>query len=283
MGDGVPTPEWNRRMSEREGVHLRLRILFGMALAVLGILFTFDNLGLLDAEDYLRFGWPVGLIAYGTLNLLGTQTRGGKMWGTIALVAGIALMGQRLGLWHAELRAFAPLLLALLGGYIVLHSIRSDGKRGAETSRGARPLSADWKVPLSADWKRPSSADWNWGHDVTSAPTVDSGESISAVAVLAGIQRRVTSSAFRGGELTAVLGGGQIDMREAIPEAGQAVLDVFVVMGGLEIRVPDSWVIEVRATPVLGAIRDTRPPASSTGPRLIVRGMVFLGGVEFKS
>jgi hypothetical protein len=71
-------------------------------------------------------------------------------------------------------------------------------------------------------------------------------------------------------------------MREAIPVAGQAVIDVFAVMGGLEIRVPNSWVIEVRATPVLGAIRDTRPPASSAGPRLIVRGMVFLGGVEFK-
>ena len=114
-------------------------------------------------------------------------------------------------------------------------------------------------------------------------PTIDSGESISAVAVLAGIERRVTSSAFRGGELTAVLGGGQIDMREASPAGGQAVIDVFAVMGGLEIRVPDSWSIEVRATPVLGAIRDTRPPGTGAGPRLIVRGMVFLGGVEFKN
>jgi hypothetical protein len=268
MGDGASTQGSSRPMNEREGFRLRMRILLGMALAVLGLLFTFDNLGILDAEDYLRFGWPVALIAYGTLNLVGTRTGGGgKLWGTTALVAGIALMGQRLGLWHAELRAFAPLLLVLLGGYIVWQSMRSDGKAGAETSR-------EWRSTYDH-----AAHD----HGPASAPTVDSGESISAVAVLAGIERRVTSPAFQGGELTAVLGGGQIDMREAIPAGGQAVIDVFAVMGGLEIRVPDSWVVEVRATPVLGSIRDTRPPASVAGPRLIVRGMVFLGGVEFKS
>jgi hypothetical protein len=253
-------------MSERDRFRLRLRVLFGMALALLGILFTLDNLGVLDARDYIRFGWPVALIAYGTLNLTATRP-GSRLWGAVALVAGVALMGQRLGLWDAELRSFAPLLLVLLGGYIVWQSMRSDRKPGAETSR---------------EW-RSSYADATSDHATTSEPTVDSGESISAVAVLAGIERKVTSPAFRGGELTAVLGGGQIDMREAIPAGGQAVVDVFAVMGGLEIRVPDSWVIEVRATPVLGAIRDTRPPASSAGPRLIVRGMVFLGGVEFKS
>ena len=119
-----------------------------MALAALGLLFTFDNLGMLDAEDYLRFGWPVALIAYGTLNLVGTRTGGGRLWGTTALVAGIALMGQRLGLWHAELRAFAPLLLVLLGGYIVWQSMRSDGTTGAETSR-------EWRLDLRPCGSRP--------------------------------------------------------------------------------------------------------------------------------
>jgi hypothetical protein len=267
MAEPVVPTESSRPMSEREGFRLRLRILFGMALAVLGVLFTFDNLGMIDAEDYIRFLWPVGLIAYGTLNLIGTRAGGARVWGTVALVAGIALMGQRLGLWHAELRAFAPLLLVMLGGYIVWQSMRSDGRTGTETSR-------DWRASYDHSAR---------DYAIPATPTIDSGDTISAVAVLAGIDRRVTSAAFRGGELTAVLGGGQIDMREAIPVGGQAVIDVFAVMGGLEIKVPDSWVIEVRATPVLGAIRDTRLPASGSGPRLIVRGMVFLGGVEFKS
>jgi hypothetical protein len=268
MGGLAAPQESSRPMNERDNFRLKIRIFIGMALAALGILFTLDNLGVLDAEDYLRFGWPVGLIAYGTLSLSGRRSGRGRMWGTVALIAGVALMGQRLGLWSAELRAFSPLLLVFLGGYLVWHSMRGDD--GGSRRERAR----QWRSSFEH-----AAAD----RGTASQPTIDSGDSISAVAVLAGIERRVTSAAFRGGELTAVLGGGQIDMREAIPAGGEAVIDVFAVMGGLEIRVPDSWSIEVRATPVLGAIRDTRPPASSTGPRLIVRGMVFLGGVEFKS
>jgi hypothetical protein len=254
-------------MNERDNFRLRFRIFVGMALAVLGILFTLDNLGVLDAEEYLRFGWPVALIAYGTMTLAGKRSGPGRVWGTVALVGGVVLMGQRIGLWTAELRAFTPLLLVFLGGYIVWQTMRNDGGKGRETAR-------EWRSHFDQ-------AGANRG--TPSEPIIDSGDSIQAVAVLAGIERRVTSSSFRGGELTAVLGGGQIDMREAVPADGQAVIDVFAVMGGLEIRVPESWNIEVRATPVLGAIRDTRAPAGSSGPRLIVRGMVFLGGIEFKS
>jgi hypothetical protein len=255
-------------MDERDNFRLKIRIFIGMALVALGILFTLDNLGLLDAEDYLRFGWPVALMAFGALNLAGRRSGRGRTWGMVALIAGMALMGQRLGLWRADVRAFTPLLLVFLGGYLVWQSTRGDdGGRRRERAR---------------EW-RSSFEQANVDRGTASAPTIDSGESISAVAVLAGFDRRVTSAAFRGGELTAVLGGGQIDMREAIPAGGQAVIDVFALMGGLEIRVPDSWSIEVQATPVLGAIRDTRPAASSSGPRLIVRGLVFLGGVEFKS
>jgi hypothetical protein len=268
MSESVSPLESSRSMTERDSSRLRLRILVGMALAALGLLYTFDNLGVLDADEVVRrFGWPVIVIAYGTLTLIGSRSGGGRLWGTAALLAGVAVLGQRLGLWHGEFRALVPPLLIVLGGYIVWRSMRNEGTTG-------RSPSPDWR----SSFERATH-----GYGTDSQPTIDSGESISAVAVLAGIERRVTSPAFRGGELTAVLGGGQIDMREAIPAGGQAVIDVFAVMGGLEIRVPDSWSIEVRATPVLGAIRDTRSSASSTGPRLIVRGMVFLGGIEFKS
>ena len=36
------------------------QVVFGLLIVVVGILFTLDNLGLIDARDYLRF-WPAGL------------------------------------------------------------------------------------------------------------------------------------------------------------------------------------------------------------------------------
>ena len=78
------------------------------------------------------FWLSVAFIAYGTLTVVGSRSGGGRLWGTAVLVAGVALLGQRLELWHAEFRALLPPLLIVLGGYIVWRSMRSDGATGRE-------------------------------------------------------------------------------------------------------------------------------------------------------
>jgi len=59
---------------------------------------------------------------------------------------------------------------------------------------------------------------------------------------------------------------------------------VFTMWGGIEIRVPESWTVIIRATPIMGAIEDqTRPVAAAGAHRLTVRGFVLMGGVEIKN
>src|SRR5947209_12079902 len=66
----------------------------------------------------------------------------------------------------------------------------------------------------------------------------------SASAVLGGLERRINSQDFRGGDVTAIMGGCQIDLRGAsITPPNQAVLTVFALFGGIEIRIPDDWTI----------------------------------------
>ena len=62
------------------------------------------------------------------------------------------------------------------------------------------------------------------------------------MAVLGGGSRGNNSRSFQGGELTAVLGGCDIDLRQAAID-GEAVIDVFAICGGIEIRVPEDWTI----------------------------------------
>ena len=103
------------------------------------------------------------------------------------------------------------------------------------------------------------------------------------MAVLGGVNRGNNSRAFRGGDLTAVMGGCEIDLRQAAIE-GEAVIDVFAMWGGIEIRVPENWSVVGRVTPILGGYEDkTRPPRDAGTQRLIVRGMVIMGGVEIKN
>jgi hypothetical protein len=111
-------------------------------------------------------------------------------------------------------------------------------------------------------------------------------------AVLGGAKRSSLSTRFRGGEVTAFMGGFQIDLRQAtIPPGEEAVLDIFTVMGGGEVVVPPSWTVATPIVPVMGGIDDKRiaplPGTVDTGgrpaPRLVLRGLLLMGGIEIKS
>jgi hypothetical protein len=114
-------------------------------------------------------------------------------------------------------------------------------------------------------------------------PASDTNSTLSAVAVLSGVNRGNNSRTFRGGDLTAIMGGCEVDLRHAAID-GEAIIDVFAMWGGIEIRVPEDWTVIGRVTPLLGGFDDkTRPPQGAGAHRLIVRGMVIMGGVEVKN
>ena len=114
---------------------------------------------------------------------------------------------------------------------------------------------------------------------------MDSGEYVRSFAAMGAVTRRNDSPNFRGGELSAVMGGVDLDLEGARPADGRAVIDVFAIWGGIEIRVPDDWRVEVEATPVMAGIESNARLAPGVEPvgTLVVRGFVMMGGVEIKN
>jgi hypothetical protein len=113
-------------------------------------------------------------------------------------------------------------------------------------------------------------------------------------AVLGQARGAAAGSDFRGTDVTVVMGGGRLDLRQVVLAPGEeVVVDVLAVMGGVTIRVPDGWVVDTRAVPVLGGLRDQRVPPewpgdkvadeSLTPPRLVLHGAVVLGGIRITS
>ena len=77
-----------------------------------------------------------------------------------------------------------------------------------------------------------------------------------------------------------------MDLRQAVLENGQARIDVFVLFGGGEIRVPEGWEISNRATAIAGALNDSThhgPASPDARPRLVITGLILFGGTEVKS
>jgi len=106
------------------------------------------------------------------------------------------------------------------------------------------------------------------------------GGDFKEVAVMGGVQRKNVTSDFRGGEATAVMGGIDVDLRDAVMERPEAVLDVSTVMGGVKIRVPETWTVVSRVNTVMGGFKDeTRRPRNEEH-RLIVKGTIVMGGMK---
>jgi hypothetical protein len=106
---------------------------------------------------------------------------------------------------------------------------------------------------------------------------------LDAVAVLSGRKERIRSRVWRGGRVTAIMGGVDIDLRDAAPAAEGAVLHVTVIMGGVDVRVPENWQVTLAGTPLLGGFDDKTRGGGESGPVLTIRGSAVMGGVDVKN
>ncbi|MFQ6031126.1 MAG: hypothetical protein ACE5Q6_26990, partial [Dehalococcoidia bacterium] len=116
------------------------------------------------------------------------------------------------------------------------------------------------------------------------ASTNNNSDTLRASHILGGGQERITSQDFQGGEISAILGGMELDLREAGLHEGRATLDATVVCGGLELRVPKEWRVNLQTTTLLGGTENRHqqpPPEESTG-ELTITGTVVCGGIEIR-
>jgi predicted membrane protein len=113
----------------------------------------------------------------------------------------------------------------------------------------------------------------------------DGHSTINGIAIMSGFHRSSNSQGFRGGELTTILGGCEVDLRQAsIRENEEAVIDIFAIWGGIEIRVPEDWSVTLKAFPFMGGIEDkTHSPKDDVKKRLLVKGIVIMGGAEINN
>lgn len=62
------------------------------------------------------------------------------------------------------------------------------------------------------------------------------------------------------------------------------VVDVFILFGGGEFRVPTDWSVDIQTTSIFGGVgqKVAGPTAAVGGPRLIVTGTTLFGGLEIR-
>ena len=248
------------------------KFVIGACLVLMGVVLALEQLGLLEAHHLLRF-WPAALIIIGLVMLQRTEKHS-ALRALLLIVIGGWLLLNTLGWVSLDLWEFiVPLVLVLVGARIMM---RNPGSRSGTLPPA--PPGAGSPSGTAPTGQGPS------GFDAT---PVGSSEPVHAslFSLLGSSKRRWGRSVFRGAETTAFMGGCELDLRDALMSPGElAVVNVFVLMGGVSIFVPPHWTVSQEVVPLMGGVHDkSHSVPSNPAQHLLVRGTVIMGGVEISN
>jgi hypothetical protein len=207
---------------------------------------------------------------------------------------GVLLILERLGIANAmEVLKFWPIVLVLFGASVAAQSFQ---KRDPSLPPQKPVIGPGFVlfVLVMAMFATSGFRGWDWNQ---TAAASTNAERINMFGVMGSTSRTSNSSNFQSAHVGSVMGRTTLDLREANIAPGQeAVVDVFVAMGRATIRVPDGWIVDTSALPVMGSVEDERwprdraltdgdaaAPAPGPAPRLVLRGFVMMGKVEIQS
>lgn len=228
--------------------HIRINahMILGLAILMAGVLFTLNNFDIVEPR-ILRSFWPLLIMLIGLAVIFQAGSYSGRIAGGIIVFIGLMLLLRTLGLVRFYFHDVWPVILILIGAIIMLKAF--DPKR----------------LNHFRDGKLVSS---------------DSDQRVNLFAMFAGYNRQNNSQDFSGGSITAIMGGCEIDFRNASIESGNAIIDVFAFWGGIDIKVPADWTVSIQGTPILGGLDDkTKPIDPTSKKRLTIKGSVIMGGV----
>lgn len=215
---------------------------------------------------------------------------GRKVFGTILIILGVGFTLQQLNLvdFSSILDGWWPIFVIIIG--LVQIMTNSVSKLG-----GIIMITIGTLIQLrKLDWIDANLIKFFWpvililiGVKIlipkTYSGRTDTEDTVNCFVIFSGIVNKNESKDFKGGSITAIFGGAEVDLRKATISTEGALLDLSVVFGGIDIRVPQDWKVVTTGIPIFGgwenkteSIENLQPEA----PVLKVRCLAAFGGVE---
>ncbi len=115
--------------------------------------------------------------------------------------------------------------------------------------------------------------------------TETTDDAIDAVSIFGGSKKNIISKDFKGGEITTIFGGTELNFGQA-DISTTAMIDITQLFGGTKLVVPPHWNIKSEIVCVFGGIDDKRhliKDAPESNKVLVLRGTCIFGGIDIKS
>jgi predicted membrane protein len=231
----------------------------GLIVIAIGTLLLLDRLDF-DLIPYWLISWKTLLIAIGVAIGISKKFQG-VSWLVLIGIGSLFLIEDIPGIEFEVRRYVFPIIVISIGLLILFRSAFSKSISEARNSwAGINGNKEDSNDSSSGD------------------------ERVDITSIFSGSNRRVFSKNFKGGQMSSIFGGADLDLSQADVQ-GPVTLDVVALFGGLKLIVPANWEIKSNITPIFGGVEDKRkdPSAYSPNKKLILTGVCLFGGIDIKS
>jgi predicted membrane protein len=227
------------------------RLTIGIILILFGLLFLFHTLNLISFEiTHIIFSFPFFLSIIGILILVNSSK---KALGVILTGIGVVWLVPRIfpDINYGS-NIILPVAFISLGIYIIFkHTL----KKREDTPGFHQETKVDKDM-------------------------------IEDVAIFGGGSKIITSENFKGGSITAIFGGSEIDLTNCKMAEGNNTIDILAVFGGTTLIIPKEWNVQINITPIFGGFSNKTIKAPTTpvdySRTLIIKGLCLFGGGEIK-
>ncbi|MGC8803416.1 MAG: LiaF transmembrane domain-containing protein [Bacteroidales bacterium] len=239
------------------------KLIIGIILLIYGTILLFDNMGVLPVLiRQLFYSWQMILILLGILTVISHK---GSVSGLVLIAIGIFFMLPKFfNVPYNFAQLFWPFLLILLGLLIIF-------RRNSNVHHYPRRY---WHANEGDTLH----------HDYASE--TNPNDFIDVANIFGGNKQIIVSQQFKGGKITCIFGGSELDFTHAQLAEGTHVIDMVCIFGGASLIVPSDWEVRTEVVSILGGFADKRhaiPSMHDKNKILIIKGVTFFGGGEIKS
>ena len=247
-------------------------LIIGGFIVLVGVLFLLRNLGVIYVDSFTRF-WPVILILIGISHFVSAQHSSRRMFGVFMCALGTVFLLMNMGMRPRNVwNYFGPMILIAVGVHMIWRrrqfQQRMEGFQGEmdQVRQGARDMGAGTASTGST----------------ALAPDASSVR-LNVWSMFSGVDRRVATPDFMGGEINVTFGGAKLDLRNAHVKR-DSILECNAIFGGIQLLLPTDMPVLVEARGIFGGVDDKGlHPVPGPGPKLIITGTAIFGGIDIKN
>ncbi|MBE7001098.1 MAG: hypothetical protein E7421_00120 [Ruminococcaceae bacterium] len=217
------------------------RVIWGLVLAAVGVLFALNALEIAKIDIFFDGWWTLFILVPCFVGLFTEREKTGNIIGI--LVGGFLLLCSQ------EILEFSMLWKLLLPAIIFIIGI---------------------KMLLGAFFdKKPDSL-----------PALPSDGPVIASAIFGGRDLNYGGQVFEGGNITAIFGGVDCNLKNAIIEK-DCCIHATAIFGGIDILVPANVNVVVSSVSIFGGFSNETPTQPDV-PTIYIKGFSMFGGVDIK-